>query len=96
MTPGTLNKVKGLKFIVELWLTKSLTLFISLATSAGKRKCPGSNYTYASAIAFLSVLLRKFKFKVVRGQDIYPVYGLATLPREEVWITLEKIPMPLA
>ncbi len=63
---------------------------------AGKRKCPGSNYTYASAIAFLSVLLRKFKFKVVRGQDIYPVYGLATLPREEVWITLEKIPMPLA
>ena len=58
---------------------------------AGKRKCPGYRFAYMEVAVFMSVLVRKFKFKLVDGQaEVTPVYGLVTTPSEEIWITLEK------
>ncbi len=57
---------------------------------AGKRKCPGHKYSHHSVIVFLSIILRNFKMKLVEGQNVVPVYGLVTIPKEEVWMYLEK------
>ncbi len=57
---------------------------------AGKRKCPGYQFAYAEATVAMSIILRKFKVKLVEGQVVTPDYGLVTTPRDEIWITLEK------
>lgn len=57
---------------------------------AGKRKCPGYQFSYAEASVILSILIRKFKIKLVEGQVVTPEYGIVTSPKEEVWITVEK------
>ena len=57
---------------------------------AGKRACPGQKFSYAEICVVLVTLLRKYKVKMVKGQDIEPVYGLVTHPSEEIWITISK------
>ena len=57
---------------------------------AGKRICPGYRFAYAETSIFLAVLCRAFKFNVVEGQVVEPVFGLVTYPRDDIWVTLEK------
>ena len=56
---------------------------------AGKRKCPAYRFSYAEGTVFLSVLLRKFKIRMVPGQTVIKDYGFVTRPKEEIWITVE-------
>ncbi|XP_053374057.1 cytochrome P450 20A1-like [Mercenaria mercenaria] len=51
---------------------------------AGKRICPGQRFAYAETTVALVTLLRKFKVKMVEGQNIEPVHGLVTHPSEEI------------
>ncbi|XP_072027850.1 cytochrome P450 20A1-like [Amphiura filiformis] len=57
---------------------------------AGKRICPGYRFAYGEISVFLAVLCRAFKFNIVEGQVVEPVYGFVTAPKEEVWVTIEK------
>ena len=57
---------------------------------AGKRICPGYRFTYIEVTVFLSVLCKAFKFNLVEGQVVEPVYGLVTHPKDEIWVTLDK------
>ncbi|KAL9966277.1 hypothetical protein ACROYT_G024326 [Oculina patagonica] len=57
---------------------------------AGKRKCPGWRFSIAEGLVFLSVLIKRFKFHLVEGQDVKPVHGLVTSPVEEVWVTVTE------
>lgn len=57
---------------------------------AGKRKCPGWRFSIAEGLVFLSVLIRRFKFHLVEGQEVKPVYRLVTSPAEEVWVTVTE------
>ena len=57
---------------------------------AGKRKCMGYLFSYTEATVFLSEVLRMFRVKLIPDQEVTPVYGLVTRPREEVWLTLEE------
>ena len=58
---------------------------------AGKRKCPGYQFAYAEVTVLLSILLRKFRIKLVEGQVVQKEHGLVTTPKDEIWITVEKI-----
>lgn len=57
---------------------------------AGKRKCPGWRFSIAEGLVFLSVLVRRFKFHLVEGQQVKPVHRLVTSPAEEIWVTVTK------
>lgn len=57
---------------------------------AGKRKCPGWRFSIAEGLVFLSVLVKRFKFHLVEGQHVKPVYRLVTSPSEEIWVTVTK------
>ncbi|KAK2558775.1 Cytochrome P450 20A1 [Acropora cervicornis] len=57
---------------------------------AGKRKCPGWRLSIAEGLVFLSVLVKRFKFHLVEGQHVKPVYRLVTSPSEEIWVTVTK------
>lgn len=57
---------------------------------AGKRKCPGWRFSIVEGLVFLSVLIKRFKFHLVEGQQVNPVHGLVTSPAEEVWITVTR------
>ncbi|XP_078377093.1 cytochrome P450 20A1-like [Oculina patagonica] len=57
---------------------------------AGKRKCPGWRFSIAEGLVFLSVLIKRFKFHLVEGQDVKPHHGLVTSPAEEVWVTVTE------
>ena len=57
---------------------------------AGKRKCPGWRFSIAEGLVFLSVLIRRFKFHLVEGQQVKPVHRLVTSPAEEIWVTVSK------
>lgn len=57
---------------------------------AGKRKCPGWRFSIAEGLVFLSVLLKRFKFHLVEGQQVKPVHRLVTSPAEEIWVTVSK------
>ena len=55
---------------------------------AGKRKCPGAQFSITQTSILLADMLRKFEVGLVEGQVVVPVYGLATTPKEEIWITI--------
>ena len=57
---------------------------------AGKRKCPVYQFAYAEVTVILSILLRKFRIKLVEGQVVRRDYGIVTTPKDEIWITVEK------
>ena len=57
---------------------------------AGKRKCPGYRFSIVESVISLTWLLRKFKFNMVEGQVVVPVFGLVTKPKDEIWVTIEK------
>lgn len=57
---------------------------------AGKRKCPGWRFSIAEGLVFLSILIRRFKFHLVEGQEVKPVHRLVTAPAEEIWVTVTK------
>ncbi len=57
---------------------------------AGNRRCPGYQYAYAEATVILSTLIRRFDISLVPGQNIVPMYGLVTSPKEEIWIRAQK------
>ncbi|KAM7450025.1 hypothetical protein ABFA07_002135 [Porites harrisoni] len=57
---------------------------------AGKRKCPGWRFSIAEGLVFLSVLIKRFKFHLVEGQEVKPVHRLVTSPAEEIWVTITK------
>lgn len=57
---------------------------------AANRVCPAEEYTYANSSIALVTLLRKFKVHLVEGQDVKPVYGFVTKPKEEIFVTLSK------
>lgn len=59
---------------------------------AGQRSCPGQKLFYAEAGVYISLICRKFKFSLVEGQVVKPVYGLVTRPQEEIWVALEAWP----
>jgi len=57
---------------------------------AGKRKCPAWRFSIAEGLVFLSVLIRRFKFHLVEGQEVKPVHQLVTSPAEEIWVTVTE------
>ena len=57
---------------------------------AGKRKCPGWRFSIAEGLVFLAVLIKRFKFHLVEGQQVKPVHGLVTSPAEEIWVIVTK------
>ena len=57
---------------------------------AGKRKCPGWRFSIAEGLVFLSILIKRFKFHLVDGQEVKPVHRLVTSPAEEIWVTITK------
>lgn len=58
---------------------------------AGKRKCPGFRFVYIEVITVMSVLSRKFKFRLAdASQVVLPHFGLVSRPTDEIWVTLEK------
>lgn len=56
---------------------------------AGKRKCPGYRFAYWESVIFLVAIVRNFKFTSV-SDDVLPVHGLVTSPKEEIYINIEK------
>ena len=57
---------------------------------AGKRKCPGWRFSIAEGLVFLSILIKRFKFHLVEGQEVKPVHRLVTSTEEEVWVTVTE------
>ncbi|XP_076467312.1 cytochrome P450 20A1-like [Babylonia areolata] len=57
---------------------------------AGRRQCPGYRFAYLEASIMLVTALRKVKFLLVPGQDVMPVYGFVTHPKEEIWYRVSK------
>ncbi|XP_076460828.1 cytochrome P450 20A1-like isoform X2 [Babylonia areolata] len=57
---------------------------------AGHRKCPGYRLAYVMASIMMVSALQKFRFMLVPGQDVKPVYGLVTHPKEEIWIKVAR------
>ncbi|GAB6027650.1 hypothetical protein CHUAL_001891 [Chamberlinius hualienensis] len=58
---------------------------------AGKRICPGYRFAYVVAIVLVSIILRKYRVKLVDGQDIRKVIGLVTKPTDEIWVIFEDL-----
>ncbi|XP_057294082.1 cytochrome P450 20A1-like [Hydractinia symbiolongicarpus] len=56
---------------------------------AGKRKCPGYRFAYFDTTVFLVDIIRKFKVKLVEGQNITMQHRLVTQPKEAVWFKME-------
>ncbi|XP_076460827.1 cytochrome P450 20A1-like isoform X1 [Babylonia areolata] len=56
----------------------------------GGRQCPGYRWAYVMASIMMVSALQKFRFMLVPGQDVKPVYGLVTRPEEEIWIKVAK------
>jgi len=54
------------------------------------RKCPGCRLAMTEAVSVLSVLVRKFEFDLVPGQEVTPMLGLVTQPADEIWLTVKK------
>lgn len=55
----------------------------------GVRQCQSHHFTYAAATVFMVTLLRKFRFHLTdKSQVMKLVYGLATHPKEEIFISL--------
>lgn len=82
------------RFDPDRFSTENIKQLPSLAYQpfgfAGKRKCPGWRFSIAEGLVFLSVLIRRFKFHLVEGQEVKPVYRLVTSPAEEVWVTVTE------
>jgi len=58
---------------------------------AGKRKCPGYRLAYVELTTVMSVLSRKFQFRLAdASQVVLPHFGLVARPADEIWVTLEK------
>ena len=57
---------------------------------AGKRKCPGYRFSYVEVTVFLSILMRRFKFRLAEDIDPGHVYGLVTKPDKDIYITVSK------
>ena len=58
---------------------------------AGKRKCPGYRFAYYESIIFLVAIVRNFKCLLAsETDDVIPVHGLVTSPKEEIYINIEK------
>lgn len=57
---------------------------------AGKRKCPGYKLAILEALTILSSLVQAFRIELVPGQVVAPQYGLVTMPKEEIWITVTE------
>lgn len=56
---------------------------------SGKRSCVGYRFVFATATIFLVTLLKRFKIKIVNGEDVKPLYGLVTRPDKEIWVTID-------
>ena len=56
---------------------------------AGRRVCPGYRFANMEAAVMIATLLRKFRIKLVEGQDIKQVHGLVTHPSQEILISLQ-------
>ncbi|XP_076461690.1 cytochrome P450 20A1-like [Babylonia areolata] len=56
----------------------------------GGRQCPGYRWAYVMASIMMVSALQKFRFMLVPGQDVKPVYGFVTRPEEEIWIKVAK------
>ncbi|XP_076460826.1 cytochrome P450 20A1-like [Babylonia areolata] len=66
------------------------TLAFSPFGFAGNRKCPGYRLAYVMASIMMVSALQKFRFMLVPGQDVKPVFGLITHPKEEIWIKVAR------
>lgn len=66
------------------------TLAFSPFGFAGKRYCPARDWTYLAAGTLVATLVRNLDLKLVEGQVVGPVYGLVTVPMEEIWVSVHK------
>lgn len=57
----------------------------------GKRECLAKHFSYAAATVAMVTLLRKFKVELADDkQELIPIYGLVTHPKEEIFIKLSQ------
>ncbi|XP_076460824.1 cytochrome P450 20A1-like [Babylonia areolata] len=66
------------------------TLAFSPFGFGGGRQCPGYRFAYVEAAIMMVPALQKFRFMLVPGQDVKPVFGLITHPKEEIWIKVAR------
>ena len=57
---------------------------------AGKRKCLGYRFSLVEVTILLANIIRKLEVSLVPGQEIVPVHGLVTAPKEEIWVMFKK------
>ncbi|ESO83424.1 hypothetical protein LOTGIDRAFT_133362 [Lottia gigantea] len=57
---------------------------------AGRRVCPGRKFAYLESAICLVSLFRRFKFHLVEGQVVQPVFGLVTHSEDDIWVTVSK------
>ena len=57
---------------------------------AGRRQCPAYRFAYLEASVMLVTAIQKFKVMLVPGQQVKPMHGLVTRPKEEIWFKVAQ------
>lgn len=58
---------------------------------AGKRKCPGYNFSFAEVKVILSLLLRAFRIELAHGQVAEPLFGFVVKIKDDIWLSVTSI-----
>ena len=56
----------------------------------GQRKCPGYVFSHFETTVMVSILIRQFQLVPIPGQVVERDYGLVTMPKNEIYITVEE------
>ena len=56
----------------------------------GRRKCPGSFFTHFETTIMAGILLHRFQVVLLPNQKVEKYYGLATMLKNELYITVKE------